>query len=294
MNSSFLLSKDIRPNGYYFNILFILYYLFLAPLINKFILFGEKNFFVAFMGIAVYITEFFAFDFKIKMIRLRGYSEALRLKKETGKEISMSGPGGVLMYAIVIRFLLRIGFMMTSMYALFGNPEVPLYTVMTVLLVIVVLLEVGICAYTFSQSGLVENISSEDSGNKPWIKKFLPKFDTGEYRQKEFLSDIVLHLYAFMIITAFWNPINESGKNIINATAPLEDSALYTGIILFFIYTVLAFISLPAIRLAYWTEESVMAFTRKDKWKLRGSFILTALVVASPVIQQYFKVYLWK
>ena len=60
MPSNSLLAKDIRPNGFYFNLLFILYYLFLAPCVNRCILFGEKNLFVEWLGIAVYAADFFA------------------------------------------------------------------------------------------------------------------------------------------------------------------------------------------------------------------------------------------
>ena len=295
MSSNSLLAKDIRPNGFYFNFLFILYYLLLAPLVNKYIMFGEKNLFVALLGIVVYVTEFFAFNFKMRMIRLRTYAEKLRIKKETGKEINFPAPGCVLNYAVVIRFLFRIGFIMVAMMAFSFDPSQensnPFFIV---ILVTVILFEVGVLVYTYSESGMLEDISEDEADKKDWIAKYLPKFRTPEYLQKEFFSDIVLHFYAFMLITAFWNPINESGQQIINQTAPLGDGALYTGIILFFMYLILAFISLPAIRLAYWVEESTMALTTKDKWKLRGSFLLTAAVVASPVIQEYCKVYFWK
>ena len=295
MPSNSLLAKDIRPNGFYFNFLFILYYLFLAPLVNKYIMFGERNLFVALLGLVVYVTEFFAFNFKMKMIRLRAYSEKLRIKQETGAKVDLPAPGCILNYAVVIRFLFRIGFVMVAMTAFSYDPSQensnPLFTVA---LVTVVLLEVGVLGYTFSQSGLLETISLDAPEKKEWVKKYLPKFGSSEYKQKEFFSDIVLHLYAFMLITAFWNPINESGQGIIDQTAPLENSALFTGIILFFTYLVMAFLSLPAIRLVYWAEESTMALTSKDKWRLRGSFLLTAAVVASPVIQEYFRVFLWK
>ena len=295
MSSDSLLAKDIRPNGFYFNLLFILYYLLLAPLVNKYIMFGEKNIFVALLGIVVYVTEFFAFNFKMRMIRLRAYAEKLRIKKETGKEIELPAAGCILNYAVVIRFLFRIGFIMVAMMAFSFDPSQENSNPVFIMpLVTVILLEVGVLGYTFSQSGMLDGISSDEKDKKEWLEKYFPKFGTGEYKQKEFLSDIVLHLYAFMLITAFWNPINESGQGIINQTAPLENSAFFTGIILFFMYLVIAFISLPAIRLAYWVEESSMALTSRDKWKLRGSFLLTAAVVASPVIQEYFKVFFWK
>jgi len=295
-----LLEKDSRPNGFYFNILFACYYFLLAPFVSDYVFFGKRNFLVAIFGLIIYVAELFSFNFKTKIIRLRANETRLRMKKETGKEYEIPQPGCVISYGVVSRMLFRIGFIMLAMSGFGYEPEQedpsPFFIA---ILVSAVLFECGVLAYTYAESGVFGSTAQDDEWDKDkekkakqkWLKKNMPKLNTEEYKKKEILSDVVLHLYAFMLFTAFWNPINNANIQYVQESFSSGNSALVTGCLLVFIYFLMTLLALPPIRLAYWVEESVQALTSKDKWKLWGSFLFASLVVASPGIQEFVKVY---
>ncbi|HEY4800734.1 MAG TPA: hypothetical protein VII99_16760 [Bacteroidia bacterium] len=293
------IEKKIRPDGLSFNLLFAAYYFLLAPVINNYVMFGQKNILIAVCGIVIYISEFFAFNFKTKAIRLRALSEKIRIEKETGKPMDIPSPGCVVGYGVITRMLFRIGFIMVAANSLGWDASAndnPVY--MNVLLVIAVLLEVFIIGYTMATSNIFGSSATSGWKKEPekqeennWYTKNLPRLNMTEFRQKEFLSDVVLHLYAFMLFTAFWNPINAATMDFVQKAFSAGDGALLTLILLVFIQGVMALIALPPIRLAYWIEESVQALTRKDRWRLRGSFLLVSLMVTWPAFQEYFRLF---
>jgi hypothetical protein len=295
--------SEIRPNGYYFNILFALYYFFIAPYINEYVFQGQRNILVAIFGLIIYVAELYSFNFKTKLIRLRANEKRLRIIKESGKDYIIPQPGCVVSYGVVSRMLFRFGFIMLAMTSLGFDPgqekQSPFFTAV---LVAALLFECGVLAYTYAESGVFGSTAQDDKWDKEkeeakkkeWLGMNLPKLNSEEYKKKELFSDVVLHLYAFMLFTAFWTPINEGNKQFVHDAFVGGDPAFTTGCLLFFIYLVMALLAFPPIRLAYWIEESVQALTSKEKWKLWGSFILAASSVALPGAQEFIRVYFLK
>ncbi len=295
-----VLENEVRPNGYYFNILFALYYFFIAPFINEYVFQGNRNILVAVFGLIIYVAELYSFIFKTKIIRLRANEKRLQIIKQTGKDYVIPQPGCVISYGVVSRMLFRFGFVMLAMTGFGFDPEQENQSPFFIRVMVAALLfECGVLAYTYAESGVFGSTAQDDkwdkekeeTAKKEWLNKNLPKLNSGEYKKKEFVSDVVLHLYAFMLFTAFWTPINEGNKQFIHDAFVGGDPALTTGCLLFFIYLAMTLLALPPIRLAYWIEESVLALTSKEKWKLWGSLMLAALAVAFPAVQEFIKVY---
>ncbi len=277
--------------GISFNLLVAAYSLLLAPFIADYIQFGRANIFVALFGVFIYVAEFFAMNYKLKVVRLR--AETLRMQKHAREELP--NPGCVIWYAVLMRMLFRIGFIMVALVAFGFDPSAAEQPVMfTVMLILFILCEVFVLGYTWVESGLFRTTPDdkwdEERDQKEletWRKVNLPFKETEETRAKEFRADIVLQLYALMLLTAFWDTINESNKEYIIRSFNTHETALFTGIMLFVIFLVMAFFALIPLRMAYWIEESVSIYTSKERWRLRGSLLIAALMVFEPSIKAF-------
>lgn len=290
--------KDFRPDGFHFNILYALYIVTLAPLISDFINFDHTNVFIALLGIFIYLTEYFAFNYKLRIVRARAIQKNMLHQQKTGEKRELGQPGCMVFYAFIIRMLYRIGFVIVALTA-FGadfNEEMSGYV--SVIFVSVILFEVFVFCYSLFETRIyssppADKTEEEDEKQeeKSWREKYLPLLKKTDSSQREMGADLILFLYACMLTTAYFEPVNAAQNEVIfrwhnEGTSAL---AMIAGLLLMFSATWL--FALMPMRLAYWVEESLASYTVKEKWRLIGSYAFACLAAVAPSVLYFIKIY---
>lgn len=290
-----LVKKIDFPSDIFIFSLFGVYSFSIAPLLTDFLKYGEKNYFVGITGLAVYILEAFAFDYKLYMIRFRSELKKLEVQNDEGERHLIPRAGPMLWVGLFFRIAFRVGIIAISVYA-FGlkeHKDVIFFSMLGSFI-----LEAIIFAYTCMKTNLFnqtpttrEEFFLEWKKDGEWLEQQQKTNATKNIFWNELATDIVLHLYAFMLYTAWWDMVNEEGINMVRRN--FESG---TGIIFGFIAPMpmlfsMTLLAMMPLRLAYWIEDSAMSFTPKDRRKTRASFFLAALITISPVIIELFKLY---
>lgn len=281
--------------------LFAIYSLTLAPYLTTLLDYGDTNYFVAFFGFAVYILEVFAFRFKMHMTRLRAEEERILIKHNTGKEVLIPRVGIIAWIGFFIRSVFRTGILVVSIYALnfsLGGEDSIGTVFATLILLIVGVLDIILSGYLMVKSGLFNpealkkwEFSREWEASEKWAKEEFVSAGQKNFYIKELLSDIVLNIYSFMLYSVLWEYINEIAIEMTQTAIRNGDSALDAGLNLFGMLFFLIMFMLPTLRLAYWIEGYALAFADKERWSIRWTFCIAAVVTISPAIITYFQLY---
>jgi hypothetical protein len=124
------------------------------------------------------------------------------------------------------------------------------------------------------------------------------------YIKLEMLSDFILQIYALMLFSSFWEFINRAAiqrlhdevnrdffdhhSKIIKIIDPANfhtNTGAGLGILLLLFITVM--IGLMPIRIAYWVEDSMTAFTKKETLVMWTIFAIAAIYTCSPFLTEY-------
>ena len=120
----------------------------------------------------------------------------------------------------------------------------------------------------------------------------MPLAKTQSYFWRELISDIVLQIYAYMLFTLIWLYINATGFENIHQSVFHHNNALVAALNLFPMLFSFVIVSLMPIRIAYWIEDSMDAFTIKEKVGMWISFILVSIFTCSPSIIKYVSIFI--
>ena len=292
MRETYVIIRNYLFNGAYAYALFGIYSLIVSPVITRFFDYGEKNIFIAISGFAILIAEFFALNFKLKMVRIRAQEKRIAYKKETGIDIIPSTPP-IVFFGFFMRLAFHVVIVMVSMTALgFVCNDKQMSPPGIIALMSVFLLDIGGLIYMYFNNNFftdppqtkrefAEELKEEDD----WDKINLPLASSVKYFRLELLSDIVLQIYTLMLFTSFWKFINQTGIEMLND----ENSS---PLMVFMMMSITVVVGLMPMRIAYWIEDSMEAFTTKEKIRVIVMFVIVAIFTCSPVIIKYITVFL--
>lgn len=238
------------------------------------------------------------------MIRLRAEERRIKIQQVTGEAMLIPRAGGMIWTGIFFRMMFRVGIMAISLTAL-GYPVDGISNSMSGVGMAISTLsffcEGALLIYTCYTTNLF-NIGPETKAafvnelrsDKAWAEGELKNMDNEKNFRKEFLSDIILNIYAFMLYTAWWDYVNNyaitMGQGYFRSGAT-ETLAIISVLPMLFIMTLLALIPL---RLAYWVEDSASSFTEGEKWRTRATFFIAAAITISPAIAGIHNLYVVK
>lgn len=274
----------------------------ISPFITQLINFGEKSLYVAIPGLFIYFAEFFAFKYKLKMIRLRSEAKRVEHQKLTGEYLPEPHITPALWFAVGMRIVFRMGCVAICATAVgIDMPDYGGKPLSVAIILITLLVEVLSLAYLYSNNTLfwdfpdnVMEAREEKKEDDAWRKENLDRQETVWEDRKEIISDVILQIYAFMIFTAFWEYINQLGINLIDSNYKHNDPAIATAMELSMMLLVMVSVGLLPMRLAYWIEESVEAISKKEKRIMAGYFVIAVLLTITPSVREYIDVYFRK
>lgn len=286
-------------NGVFAYALFGIYALTVAPVVTRFIDFGEKNIFVSIFGFTMLIAEFFALNFKLKMVRLRSEEKRIAYKKETGIDIIPSA-GQAVFFGFFMRMVFHVSVIMVCMTALgYECTEEKMSTQGMIVLLIWIFADIGGCLYIYVNSGfytdppqnrqdMKDDLKEEDD----WDKANLQLASSTSYFRMEIVSDIILQVYALMLFTSFWKYINQTGIEMLHDSLKANESAVEAGFRLFPMLFAMVILGLLPMRIAYWIEDSMEAFTTKEKLGMGITFFIAAVFTCSPAIFKFITLFI--
>lgn len=263
--------------------IFGLYGLFISPILSDTIKFEQKNLFIACFGFFMLIIEPIALFIKLKNARIRSALKRKRLKELTGKNYFPQS-GKVILYGFFARLVLRVVAVGVCTEALgihdVKNKENP---IAIAILLTFIFLDLCGMAYIYMKTDFFQDLSYTKRGlainekaYERWNKTHIPNYNTVKSYWMEVISDLVLQVYAVMLITAFIDYTNAYGlreiSNLVGAGIPPSDAA--SRMLLMFAFLLIG--AIMPIRIAYWIEDSLMSFTPKEKI---GHWVMAAIVI---------------
>lgn len=294
MNKLLLFIREYLFNGLNGFLLFGLYVTFVSPILAGFIAFEEKNNFIAFFGFFMLMVEPFALMEKIKNARIRSALKQQAFRKRTGKDI-LPRTGRLVLGGFFVRLVLRLSAVEVCITALglhFNGPKTDPMAI--VILISALFIDICSLGYIYMKTDFFRDqafskrqLSSQIKAFRKWNEINVADYHSASSYWKEVASDLVLQIYAVMLFTALIDFTNSYGlKNVLNDVAsgnPPESSALSLLPLFFFLFL----FGLMPIRIAYWIEDSLLAFTLREKVGLWFTFLVVFLFCFVPGIVQY-------
>jgi hypothetical protein len=286
---TYYLIQNFLLNGIYSYALFGLYALTISPLVTRLFDYNQKNYFIAIFGFFIWVAEFFALYFKLKMIRIRAELKRIAYKKETGIDLKPS-TGAFVFLQFFFRLLFRAAIIMVCMTALgFNCNEKKMDVMAELVLLICFALDMFGFFFIYANTNFnydKNNNTEEQLENETWNNKNLGYSESEKYFRLEVFSDLILQIYAIMLFTAFWKYINEYAIEMISKSLNNhKDSDV--GLTVFFMLFAELMIGLMPIRIAYWIEDSLNSYSKQDKNLMRLNFIIVGFFACLPTITKY-------
>ncbi len=299
MNNYYNITKGFLLNGIYSYALFGLYSLTISPFITQFFAYGEYNLFVAIFGLIMLFAEYFALYFKLQMIRSRSEIKRINYKKETGTDI-VPGLSLLTFYGFFMRMAFRTVILMTCLTALGYNCfDMKMSPIGTWIICIFFFADMFGFILIYVNAGLnigfersASEMEEELQDDEEWDEKKLEISTIPKYIRLEFFADVILQIYSAMLFTVFWKYINQCGIDILKELVADNQSGFTAALVLFTMLFVVVLLGLMPMRIAYWIEDSMEAYSVNDKLNSRITFILVAIFTCSPVIIKYFTTYI--
>lgn len=285
-------------HGIFAYALFGLYSLTICPYITQFIDYNEKSIFIAVLGFFIYVTEFFAITFKLKMIRIRSEMKRKNYKDATGQDI-IPTPSKLLFFGLMFRIVLRSVIIMVAMTSLgFPCTEKEMSTPGLLVLLSGIFLEIMGFGYIYQTSGLYSDFATneetwliQEKEREDWNTKHFPLSLTTSYIKKELLSDVILHIYALILFTSIWYFVNEKSIGLIQ-DAILQGMTINSALLgLLPMLISMSIIWQMPLRVAYWIEDSMMAFRKQEVAALWIFFVLVSICNFVPTIVEINKLF---
>ena len=286
-------------NGAYAYALFGVYSLTVSPFVTRFIDYGDKNLFVSIFGFVMLIAEFFALNFKLKMVKMRSEQKRIAYKKETGIDIIPSVTP-IVFFAFFMGLVFNAAIIMIAMTALGYNcTEEKMSSQGSIVLVLGIIIEIFAFGYIYVTTGFYtdepqnkKELADDIKEDEDWDKANAQLSVSDKYFRLEMLSDIVLQVFTLMLFTAFWQYINQMGINILHDALKGNKSALEAAFSLFSMLLAMVILGLMPMRIAYWIEDSMDAFTRREKSGVGILFIIVAVFTCSPAIYKFITLFI--
>ena len=291
--------KNYLLNGMYAYALLGIYSLTVSPFVTRFIDYGEENKFVAIFGFVMLIVEFFALNFKLKMVRMRSEQKRIAYKKETGKDIIPSvGPG--VFFGFCMRLVFHVAIVMVGMTALGYTCTEKLMSVPgEVVLIIWVFADICGFIYIYMNTGFYtdppqnrRDLADDLKDEEDWDKANAILATSPKYFRLEMIADIVLQIYTLMLFTAFWKYINDTGIDMLHTSIKVNESAIEAAFGMFPMLFAMIVLGLMPMRIAYWVEDSMEAFTTREKLGMWIMFFIVAIFSCAPAIIKFIKLFI--
>ena len=203
-------------------------------------------------------------------------------------------PGKFIIFGLFLRVGLKLAAMMVCLSALgfsLEKIETPVQWIMMGWL----FLEVSGLIYIYLNSNIYrdevdtrDELIQDEKENEEWYKAHAPKASLPAYYLKEMLADLILQVYSVMIFTALWFYINRSGIEMIRECLKRDDSAIAAAFYVFPFLVLVSMLCIIPIRVAYWIEDSMMAYTRKEHIGMKVIFFFVAMFTCAPTIIKFF------
>jgi hypothetical protein len=289
-------------NGIYSYVLFCIYALTLSPIVSEYFNFGGKNLFIAILGFSIFIGEFFAFKYKLKIIEIEAELKRKTWFEKTGEDI-IPRVGYLIWYAFIMRLCFRMVIIMVSMTALgFDCNEKTMSIPGLIVMLTAFFLDVCGAGYLYVTSTLFSDapmnsrdLKEEKKEQQEWNQTNFPKEETYRiYKRNNLYADIVLVVYGFIVYTSFWQFINDRGLLILEdavvGNSDAENAFFQVFPMLFF----MIFVGLMPARLAYWIQDSVKVFSKKEKFMMYLTFLIASILTCLPCIVYFFQFFVLK
>lgn len=274
-------------NGVYAYALFGLYALTISPFMMEFIDYGKKNIAVGLFGLTIYVAEAFAINFKLKMARIRAAIRRKEYFEQTGIDI-IPRPNPFVFGSLVLRMALRLIILMVSVTAL-GIPctEKKMSSPGIIIIFCGVLADVIAFVYMNLKTGIYRqevyyrrDWEVQEEENIKWEKENVPLYYTSKYTLLEFVSDFVLQVYAVILFSSIMYYMDKKCYKMISAPKILSEhvDSVFSLVPMLIIITIIWIIP---IRVAYWYEDSMMAFRMREQASI---FLIFVVVVATTFV----------
>lgn len=275
-----------------FNIFFGFASFFIIPFLNNSIPLGEPSWWVATIGLIIYLGEAWATFYKINVVRAR----IIWKKSNTNfsdLNVTTRTPGNLIWFGFIMRLCLRFSIILLVLFA-FGvdmNQNDPSLFII-VILCLIVLFELFVMGFTMFESRAFGTTSKEEDEKdktkdreeeQKWRTKMLKWKSDINFNKKEQLADIIIFVTATIGTNLFWNPMNSSFIDFINDSFINGNPVIS---ILFFViagYVVSLFFIVP-LKIAYWTENAMKIENKKSKIKYLLSYLFAIIGVLQPTI----------
>jgi hypothetical protein len=250
-----------------------------------------------FLGIAwliFYIAEPFAFNYKVKLSKVRV------LWSLTGGDPEGTGDhakiGNIVWFAFLIRLVFRVLILIIA-FSILGvvHDGSGLPTWLLWVYIIAVTCELFIFMWPLMTFNLSENTEKGNKAAKQereWRRQNFPMLKAPDTLFKEFVSDILLSIYSLVAIRTFWNMINNTFSSYIISSAKEGSGPVETAIMVIIPVLILSAIFLIPVRLAYWIGESIRSRTASQKRHFYLSLLVAAMIIMLPTIRTFFRVFL--
>lgn len=298
MKGTYFIIRNYLLNGVFAYAIFGVYALTLAPIITDFFEFGQKNMFIAVFGFIMLFAEFFALNFKLKMVRIRSEEKRILFKKETGKDVVPS-THPIVFFGVFMRIAFHVGIIMVCMTALgYDCSERIMSPQGQIAIMTGILLDIGALIYLYYNSDFYtdppqnkKTLREEIKECNDWYNANKNLLNSAKHSRMEIICDIILHIYALMLFTSFWKLINETAIGTIHEMILDDRTGFESVVLLFFMLFMVVMIGLMPMRIAYWIEDSMRAYTKKEKMGSWIAFFTVAVFTCSPAIFEFIKIY---
>jgi hypothetical protein len=300
LGKAYYIIRDYLLNGAYAYALFGVYAVTISPIVTHFFDYGEKNLFIAIFGFAMLIAEFIALNFKLKMVRLRTEEKRVNYKKVTGIDIIPSVTPLVFL-GFFMRLVFQVSIVMVIMNALgYDCDEHKMSPQGVIVILISFLLGMAGSIYIYFKSGFYtdapqnkKELQEDIKENEDWYKENIEQASSAKYFRNELAADIILQIYALMLFTSFWYYINQYGIRVLQDLVEQNATATFVGWSLFPLLFVTVMVGLMPMRIAYWIEDSLNAFTNKEKFVMWIVFFVVAVYSCSPVFVKFISLFVF-
>ncbi|MES2837599.1 MAG: hypothetical protein V4667_08750 [Bacteroidota bacterium] len=274
--------------------------------IASFMLFRNVNFvslssnaFVAILLLLIYIADFWAFLFKLKIAKIRVLHKLTsgnpHVKIAMGRE-----PGGLVFYAFLMRLVFRFALVLVIITAFGGDFEKEeVSTFQIILMICVTLFELFNMLYSIFETHIYKLLGEDAEtkkdiddyweSEKKWRSKNYPLAHNKNSVFKENIASAILLITAILVTNLVWTSFNNQFIEFIISSANNNDSAIATSLIVIISLSLLCLFFLMPIRLAFWIEEKMKIEKKTDKIRYRFSLFFAGISICTPSLIQLLK-----
>jgi len=247
----------------------------------------------------LYIADCWAFLLKIRIARIRQIVDVTKGEIKT-RNFVPEDPGCMIMYAFIMRLVIRFSFMLLALFSFSGDLSGDLPNWAIVFVILVTLFEVFNLMYSMFETRIFKMNKENDSEKEDdkyweeefkWREKSLKILNDPRTPLKEAFAVIVLLLTGFVTTIAFWDQANGDFVSFIVQSSREGESPYFVVPMILISSFVLCLFFLIPVRLAFWVEEYLKADEKHEKRKYRWSILFAGVMITGPTLLQLIKSY---